>query len=170
MLDAVVDAKASQSPVPPDPLVIVTVTGAPVTALVVLTVSVGGMTTTVGLVARRSFVAESNRNSYDPGAAGMVTVQVRVLTPEPTTEYCKYEEFGAVTEASESQSRDPPRPLVSVAVTDVRPATLVALTVKTGAGRIVKFKAEETPPPGSGVNTVTCAVPAVAMSFAPIDA
>jgi len=47
---------------------------------------------------------------------------------------------------------------------------LVALTVRLGGGSIVNRSADDVPPPGVGVCTVTGAVPLDARSLAPIDA
>ena len=78
--------------------------------------------------------------------------------------------MGALVDASASQSRDPPVPLVNVIVTLAPAGTLVALTVRFGAVLIVNVSGPESPPPGAGVKTVTAAVPSVAQSLAGIDA
>src|SRR5205823_5685565 len=72
--------------------------------------------------------------------------------------------------ASASQSSDPRRPPVSVTVTAVPPTTLVALTASCGPTSIVNVNDADVPPPGDAVKTLTCAVPFVATSAAPIDA
>ena len=74
--------------------------------------------------------------------------------------------LGADVAASAIQSSDPPRPLVSVAVTDAPAVTVVALTPIVGAGAIVNDSDGDVPPPGAGVNTDTWAAPAAARSLA----
>src|SRR5580765_4714322 len=96
---------------------------------------------------------------------------VRVVTPAPTYVQIMEEVFGADASANAIQSVAPPRPLVSVTVTAVPPVTLVAFTVRVGAGfTIVNARFPDVPPPGAGVTTDTCAVPAAATSDAGIDA
>ena len=77
---------------------------------------------------------------------------------------------GAPEAASASQSPNAPELPTNVIVTDAPAATLVVLTVNLGGGSIVNGSADELPPPGVGVCTVTCAVPADARSLAAIDA
>ena len=81
-------ARASQSKAPPGPLVSVTVSEAPGATVGALTVRVGGLglaTVTGGLVAAKvKPLFKKSRNSYCAGVVGMVTVQVRVVTPAPT--------------------------------------------------------------------------------------
>jgi hypothetical protein len=78
--------------------------------------------------------------------------------------------FGALLDARASQSLAPPRPFDNVAVTVPPVATLIELTVMVAGGATVKANAPDVPPPGDGVDTLTCAVPAVATSPAEIDA
>jgi hypothetical protein len=78
--------------------------------------------------------------------------------------------FGAADEASASQSPDPPSPFATVTVTLAPGATAEALTVKVGPAFTVNPDGEESPPPGAGENTVTCAVPAAAKSLPGIEA
>src|SRR5439155_12344374 len=81
------------------------------------------------------------------------------------------EVFGADASANAIQSNAPPRPLVSVTVTAVPPTTVVAFTVRLGAGfAIANGKFPDVPPPGPGVNTDTCATPAATTSDAGINA
>ncbi len=44
-----------------------------------------------------------------PAAAGIVTVQVRVVTPDPTYVHCRYVVAAAPVGASDSQSPTRPR-------------------------------------------------------------
>ena len=125
-------------------------------------------TVTVGLVAHRvnpSF--RNSRNSYVPGVFGAVIVHVRVVTPPPTYVHCRYVLFGAEVAANASQSVAPPGPPVNVTVTEPPRATVVMLTV-SGGGVTVNVTAFDVPPPGAGVTTVTCEVPATARSAAVI--
>ena len=72
--------------------------------------------------------------------------------------------------ASANQSAAPPKPFVTVAVRLAPGATFVELTLIDGGGLMVNGSAPEVPPPGAGVKTVICAVPAVATSAAVIAA
>src|SRR5207342_3452202 len=73
--------------------------------------------------------------------------------------------------ATPSQSVDPPRPLLSVTVTGVLPATEVVFTASDGGGSMVKVAEDgDTPPPGVGWNTETAAVPTAATSAAEMAA
>ncbi len=78
--------------------------------------------------------------------------------------------LGAVVDANASQSLTPPRPPLSVTVSEPPGETELALMVKVGAWLTVKFTGADVPPPGPGVNTVTCAVPTAATSAAEIAA
>ena len=78
--------------------------------------------------------------------------------------------FGALVAASASQSYGPPNPFVNVAVTTPPGATLDALTAIAGGGLIASVSVDDVPPAGVGLNTVTCAAPAAAMSAAAIAA
>ena len=78
--------------------------------------------------------------------------------------------FGALVDASASQSLAPPRPFDNVAVTVPPVETFVALTVIVAGGAIVKGTGPDVPPPGAGVDTLTCAVPAAARSPVEIEA
>src|SRR6267142_2418221 len=136
---AVALANPIQSPAPPKPLVSVTVTGDPGATLVALTVSTGGDAATAvmrALVAAREYPPSRNRrNSYEPlPVVGTVTVHVRVVTFAPTLTYSMTLVSGAVALANAIQSLAPPKPLVSVTVTGDPTPTVVALTVRTGAG------------------------------------
>jgi hypothetical protein len=64
----------------------------------------------------------------------------------------------------------PPKPLPSVIVTSAPGATRVALGISVARGSIVKDSADEVPPPGAGVDTLTSAVPTLATSAAAIEA
>ena len=64
----------------------------------------------------------------------------------------------------------PPKPSVSVTVTALPGATADALTVSVAEGSIVNSRALDVPPPGPGVCTLTCAVPAADRSLAAIEA
>jgi hypothetical protein len=77
---------------------------------------------------------------------------------------------GAFEEANAIQSPDPPGAFVSVAVTELPPVALVALTESDGGGATTNVNADELPPPGAGVKTVTCTVPAAVISAAEIAA
>jgi hypothetical protein len=86
-----------------------------------------------GLVAAREYVLfRNNRNSYVPGVVGIGMVHDAVVTPVPTYFHWRALVFGSVVAANASQSPEPPRPLVSVAVTLAPVPTLVALTAKFG--------------------------------------
>ena len=78
--------------------------------------------------------------------------------------------LGAPVAAKASQSFELPRPLVSVTVAGLPGFTVVALTVRTGGVLIVNGRLPLVPPPGAGENTVTEALPGVAMSEAGICA
>ena len=78
--------------------------------------------------------------------------------------------FGAPTLASAIQSCAPPNPFASVTVTAAPGATVDALTASVAAGSIVNVRADDVPPPGVGVKTVTAAVPTAARSPAGIEA
>ena len=78
--------------------------------------------------------------------------------------------LGAPVAAKASQSFELPRPLVSVTVAGLPGFTVVALTVRTGGVLIVNGRLPLVPPPGAGENTVTEALPGVAMSEAEISA
>src|SRR5258708_39064518 len=68
--------------------------------------------------------------------------------------------------------RRPPRSTLFPYTTLSRSWTLLQsiATDKIGAGSMVKVRGLEIPPPGAGVNTVTSAVPATAMSLSEIAA
>jgi hypothetical protein len=54
--------------------------------------------------------------------------------------------------------------------TRAKPGLRLVITGASGAGWTVKLRAFDVPPPGAGLNAVTLAVPAVAMSVAGIAA
>src|SRR4029077_10601364 len=107
-------------------------------------------------------------NSYVPGVVGIVTVHVRLVTPTPTGVCCREMLSGAPVAARASESVAPPKPLASVTVTSAPGATRVALGVNVAGGSIVKGRADDVPPPGEGVDTLTRAPPTLAISAAAI--
>ena len=68
--------------------------------------------------------------------------------------------------AKSNHAVDPPRPPVIVTVTCVPRATDVELTLSTGAGTMSSGTSALRPPPGDGLDTLTCAVPTDATSDA----
>jgi hypothetical protein len=75
-----------------------------------------------------------------------------------------------VVAASASQSVPPPKPFFSVTVTELPPVTFVELTSNDGGELMANGNADDVPPPGWGVVTVTCAVPTAAISDGPMVA
>ena len=77
---------------------------------------------------------------------------------------------GAVLAARAIQSDEEPDPFANVTVTDAPPATLFELTASVGGCVMLNGRGADTPPPGAGLKTVTCAVPMLAMSLVEIAA
>src|SRR5436190_14142046 len=105
-----------------------------------------------------------SRNSYGPVVAGIVTVHVVDVTPDPTDCQTTYPESPDDAGASASHAAGPPRPPVNVTVTCVPCAADVALAFSTGAGTMSSDTRLLGPPPGDGVKTLSCAVPTDATS------
>ena len=78
--------------------------------------------------------------------------------------------FDALVAANAIQSCAPPAPLVSVTVIGFPPTTFVVLTESDGSWLIENGVGPDSPPPGGGLFTVTCAVPIAAISLAGIAA
>src|SRR5262249_22948692 len=77
---------------------------------------------------------------------------------------------GAPDATNASQSYGPPKPPVNVTVSEPPFATVNVLTVSVGPDVTVNVTAFDVPPPGAGVTTVTCGLPATARSAAVISA
>ena len=77
---------------------------------------------------------------------------------------------GAPTVVTASQSEEPPKPLASDTVTRLPTTTDVELSVSVGGGSMKNVSTDDVPPPGSGVNTLTWAVPIEPRSLAGIVA
>ena len=80
---------------------------------------------------------------------GAVTVHVLVVMLPPMYTNVTKLELAAVTGANDSQSYNPPTPLVNVTVTVAPRATVVALTVSEGGGATVNGSGADVPPPGA---------------------
>jgi hypothetical protein len=81
-----------------------------------------------------------------------------------------YVVFGADEAASASQSCAPPGPPASVTVTLAPPTTLVVLTDNVGAAAELMANGTDAEVPADVENTLTCAVPADAISAAAMAA
>ena len=94
-----------------------------------------------------------NRNSYGPGAAGIVTAHAFDVVPGSEETATVWIELAEPTGASAIVSDAFPGGFDSVAVTESPGVALVALTDKAGWTRASEA-ALEVPPPGDGVPTV----------------